>query len=124
MAQTRIVGQLARGARLRWDSATGSFQLVDGNSKRTVQGRTVDALDATGLIERDVEAAAPAGALNIEATCVERRMAMQLPPAGAEVGRRAADVRLRAQSEYSGRMACWPRQALRAGRGLPALDGA
>ena len=53
-AQTRIVGQLARGARLRWDSATGSFQLVDGNSKRTVQGRTVDALDAAGLIERDV----------------------------------------------------------------------
>ena len=53
-AQTRIVGQLARGARLRWDSTTGSFQLVDGNSKRTVLGRTVNALDAAGLIERDV----------------------------------------------------------------------
>ena len=53
-AQARIVSQLARGARLRWDSSTGSFQLVDGASRRTVQGRTVDALDAAGLIQRDV----------------------------------------------------------------------
>ena len=52
-AQARIVGQMARGARLRWDSATGSFQLVDGTSTRTVQGRTVDALAAAGLIQRD-----------------------------------------------------------------------
>ena len=53
-AQIRIVGQLAHGARLQWDRSTGSFQLVDGTSTSTVQGRTVDALAAAGLIQRDV----------------------------------------------------------------------
>ena len=53
-AQARVVAQLACGAQLRWDSATGSFRLVDGVSTRTIQGRTVDALAAARLIERDV----------------------------------------------------------------------
>ncbi len=52
--QTRILTRMASGARLRWNSATGNFQLTDGTSTRTIQARTVIALDVAGLIERDV----------------------------------------------------------------------
>ena len=54
VAQSRIIMRMADGARLTWNSRVGSFQLADSISSRTIQGRTVDALDAGGLIARDV----------------------------------------------------------------------
>lgn len=53
-AQARIVARMGNGARLSWSSATACFQLVEGPSTRTIQGRTVEALDSAGLIVRDV----------------------------------------------------------------------
>jgi hypothetical protein len=52
-AQSRIVGRMARGARLGWNACTGAFELVDGVYVRTIQARTVNALDVAGLIQRD-----------------------------------------------------------------------
>jgi len=52
-AQQRIIDRMLAGARLRWNCVDGRYELVDTGVPRGVQTRTVAALEAAGLVERE-----------------------------------------------------------------------
>ena len=52
-AQQRIIERMLAGARLRWNCVDARYELVDGGTPRGVQMRTVAALEAAGLVERE-----------------------------------------------------------------------
>jgi hypothetical protein len=51
--QQRIIQQMRAGARLRWNCVAGKFELQEGQVFRSVQARTIAALEAAGLVERE-----------------------------------------------------------------------
>ena len=52
-AQQRVIERMLAGARLNWNCVAGRFELVGDGLLLGVQARTITALEAAGLVERE-----------------------------------------------------------------------